>query len=374
MDGVDGGWIDIFGDVYVGRFPGETELDVSNWVKKTLTYEENWLPYLKNVTCAGEDGGWPGSGRWGGGYLDLCIDYHEEYGQRTYGMPRVVYNITKLYERDMEPDWTKQDILDQINSGVNIINHAGHGWVEGAMKMDTSDLPFLQNVGKPLFYFTQACDTGSFDSSTECFAEEWVEQENGAYATIQNTREGFASFNGYDGPSNRYVREYFDAFYSPSEGICQIGRALMDAKENNAWHINESGKFMYLCFYEITLFGDPDASMKLSEPPEISVGIIRPEMALYINNSMILSPLRRALIIGGIDVEVEASSSYPSGVIDRVEFYIDDVLKATDDTEPYSWTWDERIFWRHTIKVIAYSTDGFADEQMEVGIYNFNFS
>ena len=38
-----------------------------------------------------------------------------------------------------------------------------------------------------------------------------------------------------------------------------------------------------------------------------------------------------------------------------MEFYIDDELKETDTTEPYSWIWNEITPFRfmHTIKVIA---------------------
>ena len=83
--------------------------------------------------------------------------------------------------------------------------------------------------------------------------------------------------------------------------------------------------------------------------------IIEPKNALYIMNIKIrpyLLNFRKPLIIGKIDIEVNATDN-KSG-IDRVEFYIDDELIYTDTSEPYSWTWEECMFFRHIIKVIAY--------------------
>ena len=86
-----------------------------------------------------------------------------------------------------------------------------------------------------------------------------------------------------------------------------------------------------------------------------SVEIIKPENALYLLNIKLI-PLPKPLIIGSIDIEVDASQDDVG--IDRVEFYIDDDLKSTDTTEPYSWRWEDRVFFRHTIKVVAVDNAG----------------
>jgi len=92
------------------------------------------------------------------------------------------------------------------------------------------------------------------------------------------------------------------------------------------------------------------------EVPPI-LNITKPGNALYLRNKNII-PLHKPLIIGILDIEAE-SKDYQSG-IDKVEFYIDDELKETDISEPYSWMWDERALlrFRHTIKVIAYDNAG----------------
>ncbi|KAA0008735.1 MAG: hypothetical protein FE042_01220 [Thermoplasmata archaeon] len=75
------------------------------------------------------------------------------------------------------------------------------------------------------------------------------------------------------------------------------------------------------------------------------------------------------LIIGSIDVKVNANDEN-SGV-DRVEFYIDEDLLNTDTEEPYEWTWNERVFFTHTITVKVYDKAGLtAEDSIEVKIFN----
>lgn len=86
------------------------------------------------------------------------------------------------------------------------------------------------------------------------------------------------------------------------------------------------------------------------------VEITKPEKALYLNNRKVL-PFFVTFVIGSIDIEVTVIDS---GIIDRVEFYIDNELKTIDDSEPYVWRWSEceqRKF-IHKINVVAYDSTG----------------
>jgi len=64
----------------------------------------------------------------------------------------------------------------------------------------------------------------------------------------------------------------------------------------------------------------------------------------------------RTIIIGPIDIQIGLFKED----IEEVEFYINGLLKSTDITSPFNWTWDIRnpIRHRHTIEVIAYDKDG----------------
>lgn len=61
------------------------------------------------------------------------------------------------------------------------------------------------------------------------------------------------------------------------------------------------------------------------------------------------------VVRGAISFSVSATSTLP---ITKVEFYIDNVLKSTDTTNPYSYFWNTRSFTtgNHTLKAIAYDS------------------
>jgi uncharacterized protein (DUF362 family) len=58
------------------------------------------------------------------------------------------------------------------------------------------------------------------------------------------------------------------------------------------------------------------------------------------------------LILGDIEVKAEVKSL--SEVVDKVEFYLDNELKFTDNEKPYIWSWVGGPILRHTIQVKAY--------------------
>ena len=101
----------------------------------------------------------------------------------------------------------------------------------------------------------------------------------------------------------------------------------------------------------------------------IKVTITKPETGhFYIANKKVLST-EITIIIGKITVAVNA---YSSKEIDKVEFYIDNVLKNTDYNESYQWLWNEFAIGEHEIKVIAYDKKGNkAEDKINVMIFNF---
>ena len=65
------------------------------------------------------------------------------------------------------------------------------------------------------------------------------------------------------------------------------------------------------------------------------------------------------VVRGAVSFAVNVSSTLP---ITKVEFYIDNVLKSTDTTYPYSYLWNTRTFTNgaHTLKAIAYDSQSSA--------------
>ena len=80
------------------------------------------------------------------------------------------------------------------------------------------------------------------------------------------------------------------------------------------------------------------------------------ENAIYVNNRKTFS-FFVPVIFGQKDIEITISNNYTD--IQKVEFFVDGILKKTDFTPPFSWTWDERSFlrFRHQLKVIMYDVE-----------------
>ncbi|HID25076.1 MAG TPA: PKD domain-containing protein [Thermoplasmata archaeon] len=264
FDGVNGGRIDIYAEVYVGRAPVDDEWDVSAFVEKTLVYENSkWGvdEYVSRYLAAGEKL-WDGPGGYGAGYVERCIDYCSDYQQETYGVSSSQYSITCLFERDR--GWSYLDVMDEINHGVGLINHVGHGTSRYAMKLSTYDILFLNNTNRYGLFYTQACHAGQLEKEDECLAERWVNaRKKGGFAAVMNTGYGYGSTTSYDGADNRLAREFFDALYSPYEKLSRLGEANQDSKEDNYWRIDEPN--MYHVCYDTLLFGDPYVKVKGAE-------------------------------------------------------------------------------------------------------------
>jgi len=84
-------------------------------------------------------------------------------------------------------------------------------------------------------------------------------------------------------------------------------------------------------------------------------------LAVSVDNTQptvtIVSPLSGATVKGSVTISISASDAYG---IQRVEFYIDGTLKATDYTAPYTYQWNTKTVkaGTHTILVIAYDNAG----------------
>jgi len=86
--------------------------------------------------------------------------------------------------------------------------------------------------------------------------------------------------------------------------------------------------------------------------------ITRPHPSrLYIFNKEYESPIAedKIVIIGKITIDVKGLKE-----LQKVEFYIGDILRKIDTTYPYNWTWrvGGSLLQKRTIRVVAYNTAG----------------
>jgi hypothetical protein len=103
----------------------------------------------------------------------------------------------------------------------------------------------------------------------------------------------------------------------------------------------------------------------------VNLAIAKPLRAFYLNNQRIV-PWSSTRIIGPITIEAtNAEFDYGPGggqwQVQKVEFYIDGVLKGTATAEPYAYDWTAKAIGKHTIKVVAYGFhNDTASKEIEV--------
>jgi len=74
------------------------------------------------------------------------------------------------------------------------------------------------------------------------------------------------------------------------------------------------------------------------------------------------------IIFGKITVETIAIDNETG--VDRVEFYVDDVLNENISYRPFSWVWDEKTFSKHSLRVVAYDIAGNSASD-EITVWKF---
>lgn len=265
-DGDDGGDVDLFAEVYVGRACVDTVNDVRNFVNKTISYLtiSNSREYLNTFLMAGEYLGDYGVASWGGNYLDLLIDEATNDGYITNGIPSDRFQLDMLYDR--EEEWSYVDVIDAINRGVHVINHDGHSYYGYNMKMSNNHVYSFSNEDY-FFAYSVGCMAGGFDDPDgyDCFAEHLTVKTNtGAFAAIMNARYGWFWSFSTDGDGTRFHREFWDAVFGEQTPI--ISKANQDSKEDNIFLLGRS--CMRWTYYELNYFGDPTLSLRISEPPD----------------------------------------------------------------------------------------------------------
>ncbi|MCD6222298.1 MAG: hypothetical protein J7K12_01255, partial [Thermoplasmata archaeon] len=267
-DGTGGGVIDYKAEVYVGRAPVDSAIELSNFVRKTIEYGNSNDAYLQKVLLVGEQ--LDSTPTWGGDYKDEIINESDANGYHTTGIPSDVYTIDTLYDRTYS--WSKSDLIAKINHNTHLINHMGHSSVGYNMKLWYTDVDnYFNNTGY-FFLYSQGCYPGSFDNwhyktdygpgyytDYDCIGEHYIGSSYGAFACVLNSRYGWYEPGGTNGASQRFDREFWDAIFG--EGIREIGRANQDSKEDILdlfyYDIN------HWCAYELNLFGDPSLEIKL---------------------------------------------------------------------------------------------------------------
>lgn len=246
-DGNQGGDIDWYSEVYIGRIPADIYTEAMNQINKIIDFETGSRP--DRTLLVGEK--LDSTPTWGGDRIDWVYSFMDSTQK------------TELYDRDWANNsWPWTQLLTYINSDEHHwINHLGHSNVTYNMRLSNSDVASMFNSNY-LFVYTQGCYSGSIDNrnsggsygSTDCFGEAITNSyiDRGAFAYIGNSRYGWYNSGSYViGASNRAHKEFVEAVFV--ESITKSGKANQESKTDLDFR---SGLYRYIAF-ETNLLGCP---------------------------------------------------------------------------------------------------------------------
>ncbi len=291
---------DFFAEVYVGRAPVNNALQTANFVSKTIAYEQAsqaGADYLSNLLAVGE---MLDDVTQGGNGEDFVADLIPQY------------SLERLYDRD--GTFSKAAVINELNSGVNIVSHDGHSNYRQVMGLTSTDVDNLINT-KFFMVYSIGCFSAAFDTAvsgtTGAIAERFVTSQRGAFAYIGNSRYGWYCPASTDGPGDRYSRSFVSVL---NDGTRNLGKALQLSKQE------EPILDRWTCF-TLNLLGDPETQIVTS---------VKTPTARFETKKNLLSPPH---VGGTIDLNGTAAKSTALG-----STFNNFTIEYGAGTDPASWT------------------------------------
>jgi len=266
---------DYYSEVYIGRISAENSSEFSAAINKQIMYQSSpVVADLEKALMVGEElNDSPQTN--GGDYKDEIVNGGYYNGYSTAGIPNN-FEIASLYDRDGY--WGDNQLFNEMNSGLNLLNHLGHSNVDYNMKLYNSSVTnsniTVNGVNHNYFIiYSQGCLPAAFEQN--CIAEKFTTIDNGCAVFVGNTRYGWYMPGGTNSSSQLFDREFFDALFG--EDITQVGPMNADSKEDNVAQCSDPN--MRWVYYELTLFGDPSLDV-WTEIPEDIVAIFPPSIQM----------------------------------------------------------------------------------------------
>jgi hypothetical protein len=268
---------DLLPEIGVARLSFSTQAHLDAMLNKTMNYQANPVPGEFNKPLLAGEWLYDAPETWGSDYLELLVGHRTDNGYETTGIPESD-DIERLY--DENGTWTKETLLQKINTGKSFIHHVGHANHSYAMRLSNSHITnanFSQVNGTTYnftFVYSHGCICGAFDYS-DCIAEKMVNINNFAVAVVMNSRYGWFNEGQTEGPSAHLHREFCDALYNQKES--HIGMAHTISKiETSPW-VNAPGQWeqgaLRWCFYDCNVLGDAALNIWTDEPAVISADL-----------------------------------------------------------------------------------------------------
>jgi hypothetical protein len=233
---------DLYGEVHVGRFPGDNVQDFQNMIYKIQQYVDNPWPDIYTALMVGEKIN--DAPTWGGDYLDEISD-NPNY------MPEF-YDVTKMYVRD--GTFSTYAVTQHVNANQSaLIYHCAHTHYYYLLGWSQADIDQLQNTQYP-FFSSGGCYTFAFDQATsgnaESVAEHALFDDHAMMGFLGGSRIGISIWS-------YFIQEMMYAIYT--EELGSIGAAFTYSRDQLAQYIDTSeiGEVWRWEYYELILGGDP---------------------------------------------------------------------------------------------------------------------
>ena len=241
----DEDWI---AEVAVGRASVDNESQIDVFVNKILHYE--LTPTVS--------GGYPANAFFFAFDLDSQTfgEISKQSIEDTY-IPDHMKPVATEY--DSESGGHKNDSINYLNQGYNLVNHDDHanatslgvGSVHHWSYLYNSDMRNLSNQGKFSIFYSLGCHSNDFKRN-EGIGEEFMQNDGGGgIAYIGNTHNGIYIPGSYNTLSFMYDKAFFKSLFT--DDIFHVGMTLLDSKNDHYPGSNEYKKV----WYELCLLGEP---------------------------------------------------------------------------------------------------------------------
>nr|VVV06545.1 Gingipain R2 [Aliivibrio wodanis] len=306
---------DNYADIVLGRFPGDTEAQITTMVNRSLNYDKNPTDsdrynhvllagqyqdsndnkvadrmFMEDLHRAADFLGadydfFSGEGDlFSKGYQihtalqwDADLTKELKYGGWNYGTARVTPPKTVPQVWKDQGNGNHIQIADAINQGVGFVMHRDHGYGDGSGWADphytATEVNALTNNMAP-FVFSLNCATGWFDGK-DSFAESWMRNANGG--AVGFTGAVRVSYSGYNDLMHAAI---LDSLWDDYDGnwssdiypvSWRPAMAVNRAKDRLFGHYGTQNNTAVLTSRFFSWFGDPELELRTERPSELTV-------------------------------------------------------------------------------------------------------
>lgn len=276
--------VDLYYDLYGGRWPVETTAELDTLIRKFFTYVKSPnIGYQKRMLL-------PAATLWSG--------YNHLQSQDSIANMSPAGWTDRVIDMASDDAW-RYATRDSLNTGFGYTHLVGHGNDNGVY------------IGGPMYYYTDpatqtnydkltiansiACYPGNFETN-DCLAEKMMLARGSAIAVMMNSRYGWGQPPSL-GPSERQDMRFFD--YLLNKDSVRIARCHQASKEAYRSYAYSQQVWRW-CHYELNLFGEPQMMMWKDNPTTMTVSFANPiyvgSQTFSVNVSSGGSPIQSAIV------------------------------------------------------------------------------